>query len=345
MGADERIPRKLSLDNIEEFRVEYGNRIASPEPYKSESSDVDISPPASPSPNKEKSSIETGTPDEDVVDLLHWYDEPPVTKLASATETEPKSNEYPSKKRKHEDFQSPLQPLSPNVFSSPPKAPRLTRSQASPANRHSAEVCQTAQTQIPPHLPPTRSISLLPISRPLRLTPLSAVIGPRATRNKVVDVFAVVASVTPTLVKCPGIRPGIHYKRELRITDPSTPKKVMLSVFVEPEQFMPEVGTVALFRSVTTNKWDGGSLNAFKRDCQGREWFLANPHGVDGCDVTMLREWWERTRSDDTSGMINNDDMIHGATTNDRLEIRMGTQRHNIDDSLLALTNGSGHLQ
>jgi len=301
VGTDDRKPRNLSLDNIDEFRVEYDNKTLDPQQDTSESADEDVSPPPSPSPNGESTSFGAGTPDEEVVDLLQWYDKPPVTKLTSMSKIEPNSKQDPSKKRRHDEVQSPLQPLSPNIFSSPPKAPWLGRSQASPANRHSANDCHTAQTQIPPHLAPLSSKPLLPINRPLRLTSLAALTGPHATRNKVVDAFAVVASVTPTLVRCPGIRPGIHYKRELRIADPSTPKKVMLSVFVKPEEFLPEVGTVALFRSVTTNKWDGGSLNAFKRDCEGRKWFLESPEGVDGCDVAELRAWWEERQSSDAA--------------------------------------------
>lgn len=297
VGADGRTPRKLDLDNIDELRVESGDRISSPPQHTSESSDEDVSPPPSPSPNGRNTSFEMGTPAEEVVDLLQWYDEPPAKKIPSAIEAIPNNDKDPSKKRKREDFQSPLQPLGPNIFSSPPRAPRPARSQVSPATRHFADDCHSAQTQIPLHRSLASPKALLPVSRSLRLTSLAALTGPHATRNKVVDVFAVVASVTPTLVGCPGIRPGIHFKRELRITDPSTPKKVMLSVFVKPEEFLPEVGTVALFRSVTTNKWDGGSLNAFKRDCEGRKWFLKSPQGVGGCDVTNLMEWWKNRQA------------------------------------------------
>lgn len=302
VGADGRTPRKLDLDNIDEFRVETGLRISSPPQHTSQSSDEDVSPPPSPSPNGKNTSFEMGTPDEEVVDLLQWYDEPPVKKIPSTIEKKPNNDDGPSKKRKREDFQSPLQPLSPNVFSSPPKAPQLAWSQVSPEIQHFADDRHAAQTQIQLRRSLASHQALLPVRRPLRLTSLAALTGPHATRNKVVDVFAVVASVTPTLVRCPGIRPGIHFKRELRITDPSTSKKVMLSVFVEPEEFVPEVGTVALFRSVTTNKWDGGSLNAFKRDCEGREWFLKSPQGVDGCDVTNLMEWWKNRQADDGAG-------------------------------------------
>ena len=76
----------------------------------------------------------------------------------------------------------------------------------------------------------------------------------------------------------------------------------MLSVFVAPEAFSPAVGTVALFRSVTTNKWDGGSLNAFGRDCEGKEWFLPDPRDVAGCDVLGLRMWWLEKQAEEAVG-------------------------------------------
>ena len=75
--------------------------------------------------------------------------------------------------------------------------------------------------------------------------------------------------------------------------DPSTSKKVQLTVFVDAEEFLPKVGTVALFRSVTTHEWDGGSLKAYPRDCKGKEWYVPWPWGVEGCDVRAMKHWWE----------------------------------------------------
>ena len=76
--------------------------------------------------------------------------------------------------------------------------------------------------------------------------------------------------------------------------DPSTDKRVLVSVFVDPASFVPEVGTVALFRSMTTHEWERGMLNVYPQHCGGRKWFVRDPVGVEGCDVMGLRDWWER---------------------------------------------------
>ncbi|MCJ1477218.1 hypothetical protein MMC13_005889 [Lambiella insularis] len=219
--------------------------------------------------------------DLDSIDLLPWYDEPSAPKAArSSANGAPKENST-SKKRIRDESPSPspsaLQPRHPNLSSRPSKAPRL----------------------LPPKPPPA---PLLPITRPLTLIPLAHLTGALASRNKIVDVLAVVSAVTLPLVRCRNMPDGVHYKRELRLADPSTPKRVMLSVFVAPAAFLPAVGTVALFRSVTTNRWDGGSLNAFGRDCAGRRWCLQGEEaGEVGCDVEGMRRWWEG-RGEDGKG-------------------------------------------
>lgn len=133
---------------------------------------------------------------------------------------------------------------------------------------------------------------LLPIKRPLSIRPLSSLTGSHATRNKVHDVFAVICAVDDSVIK----PPAMPLKRDIRIMDRSTDKKVLVSVFVDPAKFKPAVGTVALFRSLTTHEWDRGMLNVYPQQCAGREWFVADPIGVEGCDVVGLREWWERKR-------------------------------------------------
>ena len=78
----------------------------------------------------------------------------------------------------------------------------------------------------------------------------------------------------------------------MRIVDPSTSKRVLVSVFVNPINFKPSVGTIALFRSLTTHEWDRGMLNAYPQQCEGKDWFIIDPIGVEGCDVPGLRNWW-----------------------------------------------------
>ena len=87
--------------------------------------------------------------------------------------------------------------------------------------------------------------------------------------------------------------------RHIRIIDPSTTKKVLLSVFVDPHHFRPVVGTVALIRSVLTHTWDGGSLNVYAKQCRGRQWFVMEPAGVAGCDTEALKAWWARRGGDE----------------------------------------------
>ena len=133
----------------------------------------------------------------------------------------------------------------------------------------------------------------LPIERPLNIKPLVAFRGyPR--RNDIFDVFVVIQSVADAVIKRPRMPP----KRDIRIVDPSTDKKVLLSVFVDPENFVPAVGTIALIRSVTTHEWEGGMLNIYPNQCEGKAWFLPNPESIAGCDVEAMRLWWARKEAE-----------------------------------------------
>ena len=127
---------------------------------------------------------------------------------------------------------------------------------------------------------------LIPIKRPLNIVPLSKLRGCR--RNQVHDVFVVIESVGDEVVK-PARMPS---KRDLRVVDPSTEKKVLLCIFVDPERFKPAAGTIALIRSVTTHEWEGGMINIYPQQCNGKQWFIPNPIGVQGCDVEGMRRWW-----------------------------------------------------
>lgn len=141
----------------------------------------------------------------------------------------------------------------------------------------------------------TESQGLLAIKTPLRICTLDSLTGRNATRNKVHDVFAIVCSVQENVVKPPKNMPR---KRDIRIMDPSTDKKVLVSVFVDPDNFKPTVGTVALFRNLTTHEWDSGMLNVYHDKCAGKAWFIKDPVDVEGCDVKALKEWWEKMKNE-----------------------------------------------
>ncbi|KAL8724250.1 MAG: hypothetical protein Q9181_006910, partial [Wetmoreana brouardii] len=124
----------------------------------------------------------------------------------------------------------------------------------------------------------------------LPTTPLVSITGSNKRRNTHHDVLALIVSVSPDVVKRAGMPP----KRDLRIMDISTVKKVALSVFTNAETFKPEPGTVALFKRLTTHDFDGGSLNAYAKDCDGLAWFIPNPPGFENGEVAQLKDCWAR---------------------------------------------------
>ncbi|KAL8996060.1 MAG: hypothetical protein Q9169_004336 [Polycauliona sp. 2 TL-2023] len=124
----------------------------------------------------------------------------------------------------------------------------------------------------------------------LPTTPLLALTGPNKRRNSRHDVLALIVSISPDTVKGANMPP----KRDFRIMDVSTTKKVLLSVFAEAEDFHPEPGTVALFKHLTTHDYDGGSLNAYAKDCSGHDWFIPDPPGFENGEVAQLKDCWAR---------------------------------------------------
>ncbi|KAL8711269.1 MAG: hypothetical protein Q9225_007147 [Loekoesia sp. 1 TL-2023] len=124
----------------------------------------------------------------------------------------------------------------------------------------------------------------------LPTTPLVSLTGPNKRRNAHHDVLALIVSVSPDLIKRSGMPP----KRDLRIMDISTIKKVSLSVFVSAEAFLPEPGTVALFKHLTTHDSNGSSLNAYSKDCDGKDWFIPDPPGFENGEVAQLKDCWAR---------------------------------------------------
>ncbi|KAL8674075.1 MAG: hypothetical protein Q9168_001510 [Polycauliona sp. 1 TL-2023] len=124
----------------------------------------------------------------------------------------------------------------------------------------------------------------------LPTTPLAALTGPNKRRNTRHDVLALIVSISPDTVRRTNMPP----KRDLRIMDISTTKKVQLSVFAEADDFHPHPGTVALFKHVTTHDYNGGSLNAYAKDCTGPDWFIPDPPGFENGEVAQLKDCWTR---------------------------------------------------
>ena len=122
------------------------------------------------------------------------------------------------------------------------------------------------------------------IPSPLQLSTLASVTGTNATRNKQVNILAMIEYVSGSTVK-PTTAP---LKRDVRIVDPSTDRRVTLSVFVDPVNFVPKKYDIILFRDLTTHDFSGGNLNVYPKKCKGKEWFILDPYHIEECDMESM---------------------------------------------------------
>ncbi len=240
-----------------------------------------------------------------------WLDEPSnlhqVNLSGPSNNDEPQIRQKPYQDRYPTALQNkpllPLEAITEAAYPRPPPTTKLTI----PAQRPTATKRPAHTQPLPPEpIPQRNSLSqppppLKPILRPLHLTPLSSLPTLPKKQNALLDILALITHTSPQTIK----RPNMPLKRDIRLCDLSTPKRVSLSVFVDAETFLPEVGTVAVFRGVRNHRWDGGSLNAYPGDCEGFKWFLpvggagegmAMGMGVEGGKVVALREWWRKEK-------------------------------------------------
>ncbi|KAI0192296.1 hypothetical protein EV127DRAFT_386593 [Xylaria flabelliformis] len=127
-------------------------------------------------------------------------------------------------------------------------------------------------------------------SRPLKLTKLRSIPNLPYKQNWSVNVLCVVSAISD--VEPAGIPP--YTQRQARLTDPSTDKQVLLTVFLDPHLFNPQVGSVVLLLGVKNHRFDGGSLKKYDSDRSrtGENWWYKNPTQFTWCDVEGLRRWW-----------------------------------------------------
>ncbi|KAK3387796.1 hypothetical protein B0H63DRAFT_509516 [Podospora didyma] len=132
-------------------------------------------------------------------------------------------------------------------------------------------------------------------TKPLKLTNLRSIPNLPYKQNWMVNVLAVVASLSDVE---PSHLPPTHSQRTARLADPSTSKQVHLTVFLDPEQFVPEVGSVVLLVGVKNHRFDGGSLKKYASDRlnNGANWWHGNPEALGWCEaeVSRLRLWWSQ---------------------------------------------------
>ncbi|KAI1165918.1 hypothetical protein F5B18DRAFT_134801 [Nemania serpens] len=131
------------------------------------------------------------------------------------------------------------------------------------------------------------------LSRPPKLTKLRSIPNLPYKQNWSVNVLCVVSAISN--VEPAGIPP--YTQRQARLTDPSTEKHVLLTVFLDPDQFNPSVGSVVLLFGIKNHRFDGGSLKKYASDRPkaGENWWYENPTQFSWCDVGGLRRWWAET--------------------------------------------------
>ncbi len=172
---------------------------------------------------------------------------------------------------------------------------KMTREQGHDDARAGSSDDQASSVSKPKiRLPQQESTRALP--SPLQLSTLASITGTSATRNKQVNILAMIEYVSISTVK-PATAP---LKRDVRLVDPSTDRKVTLSVFVDPVNFIPKEYDIMLFRNLTTHDFSGGNLNAYPKKCRGTEWYILNPYNIKECDMRSMevfRTNYRKTRA------------------------------------------------
>ncbi|KAI1460964.1 hypothetical protein F4805DRAFT_351010 [Annulohypoxylon moriforme] len=128
------------------------------------------------------------------------------------------------------------------------------------------------------------------LGKPLKLTKLRSIPNLPYKQNWSVNVLAVISALSD--IEPSGLPP--YTQRQARLADPSTDKHVLLTVFLDPDQFAPKIGSVVLLLGVKNHRFDGGSLKKYVSDrpAAGCGWWYENPTQFDWCDVEGLRKWW-----------------------------------------------------
>ncbi|KAM4060821.1 Cyclin-like F-box [Hirsutella rhossiliensis] len=124
---------------------------------------------------------------------------------------------------------------------------------------------------------------------PLKLTTLRSIPHLPYAQNWSCNVLVVVATLSP--VEPSHLPP--YKQRSARIVDPSTTKQVHLTVFLDPDEFAPAVGSAVLLTGVKNHRFDGGSLKKYASDGRGGvRWWFEDPWELTWCDVAGIKQWW-----------------------------------------------------
>ena len=203
------------------------------------------------------------------------------------------TNAEPTKRKR----QTAALNLDPDKFTPLSKAPKLSESPSLEVTKdegHNDTQERASENQFnndrTRHIPISQQDSIQPgasperLPSPLKLSTLASVTGTNATRNKQVNILAMIEYVSGSTVK-PTTAP---LKRDVRIVDPSTDRRVTLSVFVDPVNFVPKEYDIILFRDLTTHDFSGGNLNVYPKKCKDKEWFILDPYNIKECDMKSM---------------------------------------------------------
>ncbi|RSL96258.1 hypothetical protein CEP52_011578 [Fusarium oligoseptatum] len=123
---------------------------------------------------------------------------------------------------------------------------------------------------------------------PLKLTTLRSIPHLPYKQNWSCNVLAIISSLSD--VEPSNLPP--HRQRTARLVDPSTSKQVHLTVFLDPEEFNPRVGSAVLLVGVKNHRFDGGSLKKYDSDRKNGRWWFEDPLELGWCDVEGIKSWW-----------------------------------------------------
>ncbi|KAM0552617.1 hypothetical protein ACHAPJ_007714 [Fusarium lateritium] len=125
---------------------------------------------------------------------------------------------------------------------------------------------------------------------PLKLTTLRSIPHLPYKQNWSCNVLAIIASLSD--VEPSNLPP--YRQRTARLADPSTSKQVHLTVFLDPENFNPPVGSAVLLVGVKNHRFDGGSLKKYESDRKNGRWWFKDPVELNWCDVEGIKAWWSQ---------------------------------------------------
>ena len=128
---------------------------------------------------------------------------------------------------------------------------------------------------------------------PLKMTTLRSIPHLPYMQNWSCNILAIITSLSP--VEPSNLPP--YKQRTARIADPSTSKRVHLTVFLDPDEFSPKIGSAVLLVGVKNHRFDGGSLKKYASDKKQGRWWFEEPWEMTWCDVKGIKAWWAELES------------------------------------------------